>query len=160
MKIPDARTHPEKIRNLILFFLGISVGVLLMLLYSGGELNRLYIEIKKLRYENNDLVEKNRRIQEELTRWNQGEKVHDVLIHFVENKANEGVKAEIERRILQENRYLIGKDRDSLEETYQLLFHAYAPKIYVIGGKTYKVTLKTLIIAKKVHLFVEVTGGE
>lgn len=158
MKIPDARTQPERVRNLVLFFLGVSTGLLLMILYTGGELNRLYLEVKKLRYENADLQEKNNRIEEELTRWNQEEKVHDVVVHFIEGKENGGVRAEIERRILTQTRYLIGKDRESLEETYESLFQVFSPKIYVVEAKPYKVVLKNLVIGRKVHLYLSVTS--
>ncbi|WP_028986398.1 hypothetical protein [Thermicanus aegyptius] len=154
MKIPNFRTHPERIRNLLLFFFGICVGILWMLLYTGGELNRLYLEVKKLRFEKLDLEEKNKRIEEELTRWNHEGKVHDVVIHFEGSSVSEGIKDEIERRIVTQTRYLIGKKLDSLEETYESLFQVFSPKIYMIDQKPYKVTLKSLVIGKKVHLYL------
>ncbi len=155
MKVPHPDVHRPLIHALFLILVGMILGAILLLLYFSKELDSLYTRIIVLENENKSLAQKYELKEKELKSWNARSKINDLIIHIKE-APNEIIKTEIHRLVLQDIRFLIGKEIRIIENSYESIFEIFSPKIYTIDSKEYKVDLMNMVIGTKLHLYLKV----
>lgn len=153
MRIPHPVYHRNMIRALFLVLLGMILGAILLMLYFSQELDYLYTKIIVLENERVNLEQKIELMEKELRSWNARSKINDVIIHLKESP-NDIIEAELHKRILEDTRFLIGKDIRTIENAYESIFEIFSPKVYMIEGKEYRVQLMNMVIGTKVHLYL------
>lgn len=155
MKVPHPEIHRSMIHALFLILIGMILGAILLVLYFSKELDSLYTKIIVLENENKNLTQKYELQEKELKSWNARSKINDVIIHIKE-APNEIIETEIHRLVLQDIRFLIGKDIRTIENAYESIFEIFSPKIYTINSKEYRVDLTNMVIGTKLHLYLKV----
>lgn len=155
MKVPHPEYHRPYIHNLFLILLGMILGAVLLVLYISQELDSLYTKIIVLENENQGLEEKIQLKEKELKSWNARSKINDLIIH-IKDAPNEIIEAEIGRLVLQDLRFLIGKEIRTVENAYESIFEIFSPKMYTLDSKTYRVEMLTMVIGTKLHIYLKV----
>lgn len=153
MRVPNVENHYAMIHGVFLILLGMILGATLMMLYFSKELDSLYTKIIVLENEKQNLAEKIEVTEKELKSWNARSKINDIIIHIKE-APNEIVETEIHRKVLNDVRFLIGKEIRTIENAYETIFEIFSPKIYTIDAKEYRVELINMVIGTKLRLYL------
>lgn len=146
------------LRYVAIFLLGIIAGCAVMLLLHGHQLeeqmiiNRNLSLVNERQREEIHTLEKARKAE----RKKKDERIEEIRVTILDPKPDEILTAEITQRLEKDMAQLKEKKIEQVTEFQQLLHELVKKKVYVIEGKKVEIQLKTVVVSRVTHLFVNV----
>ncbi|GEN32608.1 MULTISPECIES: hypothetical protein [Aneurinibacillus] len=156
MRVPSSAYWRRSIRFILLFVLGLIIGMCVLLLIIGDEVDRLHLRIRELEAQNVKYVKEITEYKEWENNLIQKEKkvIKDIEIHL---QVQDGfIETELKKKLEQDLYFLKGKPLKYVAGFHEGIIMMIAEKKYMIENRAYSLSLSTLVVSPSLHLYVRV----
>lgn len=146
------------LRYAAIFLLGIIVGSIVVLFLFARNLEKQMITNRNLKLVNERQLEEIAGLKksQNVEKKRQDDRIEEIRVTILDPKPDEIMTAELIRRLEKDMAPLKGKKAGQVAEFQPMLHEFLKKREYAIEGKKAEVQLKTVVISRVLHLFVNV----
>lgn len=156
MRVPSGAYWRRSIRFILLFVLGLLLGMCLLLLLVGDEVDRLHVKIRKLEQQNVEFAEEILEYKKLEKNLIQKDKQVVKNIELYLSVDDEFVEAELKKKLSKDLYFLKGKPLDYVAGFHEGIISMVAERKYTLDNRMYALYLTTLVISPSLHLHIKV----
>ncbi|BCJ86658.1 hypothetical protein [Effusibacillus dendaii] len=139
--------------RLALFLVGMLCGATLIVAVKGHDMDLLYLQMGKLRAENNQLQEEVDTLKKSLLDKQKQSKVHKIEVTVT--APDEFTKLAITKYAKDHLRILLDRDLNSLKANPQLVIGLVDGRFFTIENQSYQLKVQILVIDETIHMWIE-----